>query len=257
MNVPSSVSAPRVLVPRPARRGEGLARLLRADGLDPVLAPLVSLEAFPSGSSQATALAEAVQGLTAGEFALLVVTSPAGAEALAAQMGSAPAGTRAAGTRVVAVGHGTADALRAAGLEVDLVAGGSGTALVEAVPAAPDGGARVLLPVSAAAAPTVPQGLSDKGYTVRRVDAYRPVPLAPAPEVREDLHRGRIAAMVLTSSMIARRAAALEPASSTRVVAIGTPTARAAREAGLEVHAVAVRPDDAGLARAVADVLRP
>jgi uroporphyrinogen-III synthase len=253
-----SAGAPRVLVPRPAGRGQHLADLLSRAGLTPVLAPLIALEPPDPGSEDAATMQQALGELADGAFDLLVVTSPAGARSVAdSRPQDTPAGTSRvpATTRVVAVGPTTARTLAEAGIAVDLVADGSGRALVDALPPAPAAGSRVLLPVSAAAAPTVREGLESAGYTVRQVAAYRPVPVDPAPEVREDLRAGTIAAMVLTSSMIARRAAALAPHPATRVVVIGAPTARAARAAGLEVHAVADSPDDDSLAHAVIQVL--
>src|SRR5699024_12575214 len=63
--------------------------------------------------------------------------------------------------------------------------------------------------LSSAASRTVPEGLRAKGYQVREITAYRPEPVDPPAEVRAGLAAGRFGALVLTSPMIARRAAAL------------------------------------------------
>src|SRR5699024_1446392 len=78
--------------------------------------------------------------------------------------------------RVIAVGEGTAQALRTAGVAPDLVAGGSGADLVAQMPTSADGDC-VLFPASSAAARTVPEGLRAKGYRVREITAYRPEPV--------------------------------------------------------------------------------
>src|SRR5699024_1457996 len=156
--------------------------------------------------------------------------------------------------RVIAVGEGTAQALRTAGVDSHLVAGGSGADLVAQMPTAADGD-RVLFPASSAAARTVPEGLRAKGYRVREVTAYRPEPVDPPAAVREGLAAGRFGALVLTSPMIARRAAALGVHDSTPIVSIGGPTSRAVRDAGLAVARQAAETTDAALVAAVREVL--
>ena len=99
------------------------------------------------------------------------------------------------GVLVAAVGPATADALRRAGVEPDLVpAEHSARGLVEEFPDADGvdgvgraggaGGAgarRVLFPCADLAPGTIPDGLAAKGWDVRRVEAYRTVARA-APE---------------------------------------------------------------------------
>lgn len=101
----------------------------------------------------------------------------------------------------------------------------------------------------------MPVGLEAAGYTVRLVEAYRPRPVDLPPRVARDLSRGAYAAIVLTSPMIARGAAAHGMAASTAVVTIGGPTTAAAEAAGLTVAARAAAPDDAHLVDALLEVL--
>ena len=235
-------AAPRpVLVTRPAGRGERLVHLLAQAGLHAEHVPLTHL--VPTRSAELeTARAE----LAAGVFTHLVVTSRTAAECLADD-GATPVPE---GTEVVAVGEGTAAALARVGIRATRVADGSGAALVAAMPpAAP--GAAVLFPASAAAARTVPEGLRDKGYRVREVEAYRPAPLEAPPTVSAGLPTGRYSAIVLTSPMIARRAAELGVHSSTAIVTIGEPTSAAARTAGLVPARQAAEPSDEALVAAV------
>ena len=230
-----------VLVTRPAGRGEHLVHLLAQAGLHAEHVPLTHL--VPTRSAELeTALAE----LAVGVFTHLVVTSRTAAECLA-DGGATPVPE---GTEVVAVGEGTAAALARVGIRATRVADGSGAALVAAMPpAAP--GAAVLFPASAAAARTVPEGLRDKGYRVREVEAYRPAPLEAPPAVSAGLPSGRYAAIVLTSPMIARHAAELGVHPSTAIVTIGEPTSAAARTAGLAPACQAAEPSDEALVAAV------
>ncbi len=81
---------------------------------------------------------------------------------------------------VAAVGPATADALRRAGVEADLVpAEHSARGLVEAFPDWADARSRrVLFPAADLAPATIPDGLARLGWDVRRVEAYRTVPRA-------------------------------------------------------------------------------
>ena len=234
-----------VLVTRPAGRGEQLVHLLEEAGLAAEHVPLTRL--VPSGGREMEA---ARAELAAGGFTHLVVTSRTAAERLGAVDHGAPGVHVPAGTEVIAVGEGTAAALARIGVPATQVAEGSGEALVAAMPpAAP--GARVLFPASAAASRTVPEGLRATGYEVREVEAYRPAPLEAPPEVSAGLPSGRYAALVLTSPMIARRAAELGVHPSTAIVTIGEPTSAAVRAAGLAPARQAAEPSDEALLAAV------
>jgi uroporphyrinogen-III synthase len=230
-----------VLVTRPQGRGERLVRLLGAAGLSAEHAPLTRL--VPLGGEEP----EAARALLAqGAFTHLVLTSRTAVECLGEV--EVPAATE-----IVAVGEGTA---AARGLTASLVAGGSGAELVTAMPRAEEG-ARVLLPGSASAARTVPEGLRAKGYRVQEVATYRHEGLDPSPTVSVALAAGGFGAVVLTSPVIARRAAGLGIHPSTAVITIGEPTSAAARAAGLSPTRQAASPSDEALVEAVLTVLTP
>ena len=110
-------------------------------------------------------------------FDWVVFTSQNAVDRLMAEVRDARA---LAGVAVAAVGPATADALRLAGVEPDLVpAEHSARGLVEEFA---EGRGRVLFPCANLALDTVPSGLEDKGWTVERVEAYRTVPaVAPDP----------------------------------------------------------------------------
>lgn len=235
--------APRpVLVARPAGRGATLLARLQERGIPAEHQPLLHLE-----HATAAELAGVRERLAGGAYSQLVITSRTAAEALGAVV--VPPGTE-----VIAVGAGTAAALDSLGITATLVAGGSGAALVAQMPPAA-AGSTVLFPASAAASPTVPEGLRAKGYRVHQVTVYRPQQLEPPAEVAVGLATGHYGAIVLTSPMIARHAATLGVHPSTAIISIGDPTSAAVRAAGLPLARQATEPTDEALAAAVQQVL--
>lgn len=245
---------PRVLILRPADSGAALVQTLAAQGLAPEHHPLIELVPEPPHTPTGRSLGEAVGCWLAGDMAWLALTSPVAIDALDALVGGSWPST--SPSRIAVVGRGTAETLRERGLEPDLVAHGSGASLVAEMPDPEHPGSdTVLLPASAAAAPTVPTGLAERGYTVRQEIAYRPRQLALPEGVAADLRAGAYAAVVLTSGSIARAAAAIGVGQRVRVVTIGGPTSAAARSQGLTVAAQAAEPSTEGLAAAVLSAL--
>ncbi|WP_435738035.1 uroporphyrinogen-III synthase [Cellulosimicrobium sp. PMB13] len=114
----------------------------------------------------------------------------------------------------------------------------------------------VLLPQGDLAAPTMADGLRDLGLTPHVVTVYRTVAHDLDPDVVAAWHAGEVDAVVLTSGSVAREVARqLGPRDDVAAVAIGEPTARAARAVGLRLDAVADRPTDDALATALTTVL--
>lgn len=114
----------------------------------------------------------------------------------------------------------------------------------------------VLLPQGDLAAPTMHDGLHDLGYVPHVVTVYRTVTHTLAPDVVAAWRAGAVDAVVLTSGSVAREVAhQLGPRDDVVGVAIGDPTARAARDVGLRLDAVAERPTDAALAAALVGAL--
>lgn len=261
---PLHPGAARVLLPRPAGRGRNLVALLQEAGLVVEQHPFVELRLHEDAP-----LRDAARDLAAGEFDHLVLTSPRAVDALLAGDGTLRIPPE---VTVTVVGEGTASALRSVGREPGRIASGSGAALVAQFPAAPSvaapagtdpletadsapSGTRVLFPASAAAAPTVPEGLAAKGYQVTKAVAYSPHPVDLDPQVTGSLRAGGYAVVVLTSSMIARITAQIGLHPGTRVVTIGDPTTAQASACGLTVHRQADAPTDQALAEAVLAVL--
>lgn len=244
-----------VLVARAPERAAGLAARLRDDGLEVVVAPVI--ERAPA--DDLAPLDDAVRGLARGAYVWAVVTSVNAVDALAdaaARTGTSLAETPA---RWAAVGPATTRALAAAGVTTDLVPDDDATAagLVAAFPdpavTDPETPA-VLLPLGDLARPTLDDGLADRGWAPHVVTAYRTVRHALPADVAERARAGGFDVVVVSSGSVAREIAH-QAGTGTPVVAIGTPSADAAREAGLRVAAVASHPTDDALAAAVAHAL--
>jgi uroporphyrinogen III methyltransferase/synthase len=144
------------------------------------------------------------------------------------------------GTRVAAVGPATADALRRAGVEPDLLpAEHSARGLVEDFPTAEADGTRgVLFPCADIAPDTIDVGLGRKGWDVRRVEAYRTVASgAPEPALLARVAQADALVLTATSSVDAflnvRSPEGVAVPVPAHVVCIGPTTAAAARAAGM------------------------
>ena len=139
---------------------------------------------------------------------------------------------------VAAVGPATAVALRLAGVEPDLVpAEHSARGLVEEFPRPDGAGGRVLFPAADLSPDTIAEGLGQKGWEVRRVEAYRTVARSsPGPEILARVAAADAVSFTATSSVAAFGALRTpEGAPLPRpphVVCIGPTTAEAARAAG-------------------------
>jgi uroporphyrinogen-III synthase len=248
-------SARSVLLARAPERAAGLATLLRDAGLDVVVAPVI--ERAPA--HDLAPLDDAVGALARGAYAWAVVTSVNAVGALAEAAARTGADLAAAPVRWAAVGPATTRALAAAGVTTDLVPEGDATA-AGLVAAFPDPAVTdpetpsVLLPLGDLARPTLDEGLAARGWVPHVVTAYRTVRHTLPAEVVDRARSGGFDVVVVSSGSVAREVAA-QAGTGTPVVAIGGPSADAARDAGLRVAAVATRPTDDALAAAVEQAL--
>mgnify|MGYP001740810450 CR=1 FL=1 len=236
MNEPfvrAPLSGRRILLTR-VKPDDAIARALRLAGARvDALALTVST---PLDSAQLDA---ARDRLVDGEYAWVVFSSWRSARAVADALPRA----RSLGTRLAAVGEVTARWISDhAGVSADLTGGGSAAELLQYFPA-PDSGARpILIPRSALAPDTLPEGLRALGWSVEAVDAYTTLPAGAGDidaDIAENFRAGYYDGAVLTASSQAR---ALPPLLSTRVVTIGAPTAATARRQGIAVAAQASSP---------------
>jgi uroporphyrinogen III methyltransferase/synthase len=248
----------RVLVTRAAEQSSELASALRTAGAEPVLVPMIALEASQDPASL-SALDGALDAL--GDYDGLVLASSNGARFLAARARERHVDLQAFRGQVFCVGQRTAEAALASGLPVHLVATGRSDAeglLAQILQAVPAAGRRFLLPRSDIGRTVLSDGLRAAGAVVDALEAYRNVrPAVDAAALRQDLEAGTLAALTFTSPSAVLHFVALLDDESRRAVsdciiaAVGTTTARALREHGIEPHVVPKRPD----VRALVDAL--
>lgn len=250
-HVSEPLNGRRILLTR-AKPDDAIARALRLAG-----AQVDALALTVSTPLESAQLDEARDRLTDGGYAWVVFSSWRAARAVAAALPRA----RSLGTRIAAVGAATAQWISDhAGVSADLTGAGSAAALLECFPAPASGARPVLIPRSAAAPDTLPDGLRALGWRVEAVDAYTTLP-AEAGDINADIagnfRAGHYDAAVLTASSQARALPPLLglPPPTTRVVTIGAPTALAAGRQGIAVAAQASSPTSDAIVRALIDAL--
>ena len=225
-----------VAVTRARAQASGLAARLRELGADVVETPAIRIEALPVELPDPPDL--------------LVLTSPNGVRLFfEALRGDARA---LAGTRVAAIGPGTAAALREHGVEADVVPERFvAEGLLEALEGEPLDGRRVVVARAAEARDVLPDGLRERGGSVEVVSLYE--------TVAEPLDEAQKAALseasyvTFTSSSTVRfflSGGGIVP-DGARVVSIGPVTSETLREHGLEPAVEAGRHDVDGLIAAL------
>jgi uroporphyrinogen-III synthase len=208
----------RAVVTRPRAQARALVEALERLGIEVVECPLIEIERLSD------------EQVDAAGYDWLVVTSPNGADEIARRGRNLP--------RVAALGPGTADALRAHGIEPAFVpAESSQDGLLRELPR-PAG--RVLF----AAAESARRG------PVEELGADF-VPLYRTRLLRPSLPEGDV--VVLASGSAARAYAGIGGALP--AVSIGPQTSLVARSVGLEIVGEAATHDLAGLVAAVRDVM--
>jgi uroporphyrinogen III methyltransferase/synthase len=234
---PGPLAGRSVVVTRAAPRAKGLVALLQRAGADVVELPLTTQTDAADGGAALRAAAADV-----GSFDWVVLTS---ANAVNRFMGELRDARALCATLVAAVGPASADALRMTGVEPDLVPAESwAQGLIEEFPDRdPDVGAgRVLFPSADQAPSTIVDGLTEKGWAVTRVEAYRTVPLeSPDPALLRRVAAADALTFTATSSIKAfldLRTPDGQPLPVPAcVVCIGPTTAANARDLGIEgVH---------------------
>jgi uroporphyrinogen III methyltransferase / synthase len=180
--VPAPLAGRTVVVTRSGPRGRHLVEALHRAGAATVEVPLTERVGPSDGGAALRAAATEI-----GHYRWAVFTSVNAVERLMGELRDA----RSLGsTLVAAVGPATADALRAAGVEPDLVPTEHRAAGLVAdfpefdppdLPGSGSGssGNLVLFPCAEEAPSTLSEGLERKGWQVRRVNAYRTVALPP------------------------------------------------------------------------------
>jgi uroporphyrinogen-III synthase len=213
-------------VTRSRSQASALSGRLAQAGATPIEVPVIDFA--PPGDGGA-ALRDAFSRLA--EYRWVVFTSANTVRRCRALLGAAARGE----VKVAAIGEGTAAALTEVGTGVDLVPERYvAESLVEAFPPA-DGPARVLLPRAAVARDTLPDGLSEKGWLVDVVEAYRTVPVELDEAALELLAQAHAMTFTSSSTVTAFVSSAGRGRVPPVVACIGPVTARTAVEAGLHV----------------------
>lgn len=247
----------RVLVPRTKDQAGPLVTRLRTYGAMPEEVPTISVE--PPRSPQQ--MDKAIRGLVEGRFEWVCFTSVNALKAVRERFEQYGLDARAfSGLKVAAVGVTTANALRAWGIEPEIVPTGEQSARGLAAEFPPFDPAldpinRVFLPRADIATETLKAGLTALGWEVEDVTAYRTVRAAPPPApVREAIKTGQFDAVVFTSSSTVRNLVGIagKPHACTVIAAIGPQTAKTCEEHGLRVDVIAPTPSAVGLADALA-----
>jgi uroporphyrinogen-III synthase len=216
------------------------------------MAPAIRLQ-----PARSAALRASLRDLAAGDYAWIVLTSPATVAMLADRL----PGAKAVAARVAAIGDGTAEAFhRYAGRSSDLR---PRTFTTDGLARAfPKGTGRVLCPRADIAPGGLEAALEAKGWTTTRVDAYRTTFPASLPAAaRKALAAGSVDAITFTSASTVRGFVGALADDGLRgkpkVVCIGPVTAKEARAHGLFVHGVADPHTTDGLIAALERVFRP
>ncbi|MEZ5117957.1 MAG: bifunctional uroporphyrinogen-III C-methyltransferase/uroporphyrinogen-III synthase [Candidatus Nanopelagicales bacterium] len=247
----------RVLVPRTQEQAPALSEQLRRFGAVPVEVPTISVE--PPRTPQQ--IERAIHGLVSGRYEWVGFTSVNAVRAVRERLEQYGLDARSfAGLKIAAVGQATAAALVSFGVKPDLVPSGeqSSRGLLEDWPPydpVVDPINRVFLPRADIATDTLVAGLTEMGWEVEDVTAYRTVRAAPPPaETREAIKTGGFDAVLFTSSSTVRNLVGIagKPHASTVVACIGPQTAKTAEEHGLRVDVLADSPSIAVLAECLA-----
>ncbi len=247
-----------VLVPRTKEQAGSALRRLSSYGAEGTVVPTISVEP-PRTPHQ---MERAVKGLVTGRYEWVGFTSVNAVKAVREKFEEFGLDARAfAGLKVAAVGGVTAEALRAWGINPDLVPTqeSSAAGLLAEWPEYdelldPING--VFLPRADIATDTLVAGLQEMGWEVDDVTAYRTVRAAPpAAEIREAIKTGAFDAVVFTSSSTVRNLVGIagKPHPSTVVACIGPQTAKTAQEVGLRVDVLAPETTAESLIDALAD----
>lgn len=245
----SVLAGRRVLVTRTREQTSGLVDLLHQRGAEPVVVPLIATRPLLP-PEEIVAAAAAMRAAAPPRW--VAFTSATAVRLVLGVLGRD--GLNALG--VAAVGEETAAALSHHGVAVDVVADERDAAgLAVTLGKRSLAGGTVWCPGAEAAGSALADGLRAAGATVRVQPVYRTEMPADAPRRAGAALELGLDAITLTSGSTVRNLLASLGGRSlplgTVIVCIGPRTAAEAREAGLEVSAVAAQPNAQGLVDAL------
>jgi uroporphyrinogen-III synthase len=243
----------RVVVTRAEHQAGGLVAAFEAAGAHVEVLPLLEIVPPADRRSLEKALAEV------SRYDWLVFTSANAVEGfLPAAIGGVPPGVR-----IAVVGHATADAVRARGIEPNRIAHrGDAEGLLEDLLSEVHRGTRVLLPQAADARPTLLVGLRRAGVDFEAVVAYdKRLPPDASRRAEELFGDSPLGWVTFTSPRIVRHFAELfgedwdRRRPELRAVSIGPVTSAELRRLGVEPAAEAASPGNEEMVRAVAGAI--
>ena len=245
----------RVLVTRTRRQASALVQRLQAAGAEPLEMPAIEIEPLRSPEIDA-----AVDRLRTGDYDWAVFTSANGVRLFFDRLLELGGDARAfAGTALAVIGAETARALRAYGLEADLMPEAFvAESLLDAFNVHELEAKSILLARAREARAVLPRGLAARGAAVDDVPLYETrTPLADE-AVLERLQAREIDVATFTASstvsgcleLLAGRGELLD---GVFIACIGPITAQTARDAGLQVELVSETHTIDGLVEALAD----
>ncbi len=239
----------KVLVPRTKEQAGAMSSRLRVHGAIPTEVPTIAVEP-PRTPAQ---MERAIKGLVDGRYAWVVFTSTNAVRAVWEKVTEHGLDARHfGGVKIACIGQATAEAVRAFGIQPELIPSGEQSSEGLLADFAPhdsvlDPVSRVLLPRADIATETLAAGLTERGWEVDDVTAYRTVRASPPPaEIRDAIKSGGFDAVLFTSSSTVRNLVGIagKPHARTVVACIGPKTAETAREFGLRVD---VQPEHASV----------
>ena len=231
-----------VAVTRARAQASELAARLRTLGADVVEAPAIRIVPLPGGAPD-------LDGTD-----LVCLTSPNGVRLLFERLHRSGQDARALhGRTVAAIGPGTARALRAHGIEPDVVPARSvAESLVEALEGVPV--TRALIARAVEARDVLPDALRERGVHVDVLPLYETVAESLDDTARDAALRADY--ITFTSSSTVTRfldAAGAPPGDHTKIVSIGPVTSQTLRERGLTPHVEAERHDIDGVVAVIVE----
>ena len=229
----------RVLVTRTRQQASELSRALAAQGAEAIELPTIEI----TPTFDARELSATIAQLRSSAYAWCIFTSANAVAIFMRELGARHLDARVFGrAQLAAIGPGTADALAAHGLRVDIMpARYVAEGLLEALASRVLHDQRVLLPRAADAREVLVDGLAAMGARVDELKLYvSSIPERPDAEGLRRLRAGEIDIATFASSssvrnLIAMLGGDIAPLRQVRIAAIGPITAQSVRDAGLEV----------------------
>jgi uroporphyrinogen III methyltransferase/synthase len=247
---PAPLAGVTVAVTRARAAASGLARRLESLGARVIQAPVIRTVPLPGPAPDP------------GSYDLVCLTSPVGVDMLFERLRADGLDARAlAGTRMAAIGPGTADALAAHGIVADVVperavAEGLVTALGDLTPPV----RRALIARASEGRDVLPEALRASGAEVDVLALYDTVADSPPAHVLQEALAADYLTFTSASTVrfFSQALAGAEPSPDTRIVSIGPITSEALRERGLEPHVEASPHDIDGLVQTlISDAAAP